>query len=274
MNHRIVKNTKQYFKPIVAFMAMLIITVIGVQISAPKAGAVGYSYLNGEFEYRVKSGNVQCLSNGIIGLKINALNGKTNNAQLKIEVSKCDGGAFVKDGNFTILVDGQPNGTTKVKKGSKVVTVTLQPRSPGEHKYQIDYRSDDDSRNTPKLSGVVKVEGWGRCWCTDYIYQRFYPMKGTVPDANGFADYLKKNGFKEIKPADVKEGDVAVIPPGVGEAPPAGHVGIIKKYDPKSGKFTLRQGGSRTDKWFDDWYCYNIRDVEWGGHSSIKYFRK
>lgn len=267
----------------IGLLVILVVTTLTKETSYAQVDPLmpeGY-YLT-QHEYRVSTTGLVCLPGGIIGIKITPQNGRTANARMKIETKKCDGSAFSQGGNYYILLDGQRKwGPFNFNPGGTVLTQYISPYTQygieRQHNYQVQLYSNGDP-NTAKYTGVVQAAAWGRCWCTDFVKQKFN-LTGNVPNAKDFGPYLINNGFRVLTSSEVpRPGDVAVLQPSFPGASEVGHVGFLEVFNTSTWKFTLRQGGSATDGWFDDSFCYNTRLQAFGtsaqGRTDIKFYRR
>lgn len=241
---------------------------VDVTTAALGSGFIPY-YLQ-QHEYRVSSTGRVCLAGGIIGLQLVPSNSRTNSAQLKVIVSKCNGTAFSQSGRWELLINGVKRYSQSYTAGRTSYELIIKPLketwydTKQSYQYQIKLFSND-APTAPKYSGALTAAVWGRCWCTDYVYQTLR-LTGGYPNARDWGSYLTRQGFRQLGTTETpRAGDVVVFPN-------ANHVAIL--ISKSSAGIKVKQGGSVTTNWYAENYCYNKREETWSISNIVAYYRR
>lgn len=241
-------------------------------VTASALGSSFVPYISQEHEYQVDRTGRTCLSGGIVGLQLVPINNRTGSAKLKIIVSKCNGTSFSQGGRWEVLINGTKRYSQSYSAGRTSYELPITPIKESwydtkqSYQYQIKLFSND-APTTPKYSGIVTADVWGRCWCTDYVYQALRLTSG-YRDAKYWGPYLTGQGFRQLSASEKpKAGDVVVFPN-------ANHVAILINQD--SLGIRVRQGGSNPKSLptkAED-HCYNKHEETWSNGNTVAYYRR
>lgn len=246
------------------FLLFFIFYATGIQVAQAYYPDI-YAY-KGEHEYRIVGPQDACPKN--VYLTLTPKLSRTKDANLKVEVRKCSGN-FVYSGTYEILVDGVKRWSGTYYSGVPSFSVNIKPLADKQlfqaHNYQVKLISSNPNSG-PIYTGTVRAAVWGRCWCTNYVQQRFnLPLSG-MPDGGKFGPYLINNGFRVLSVNETPlPGDVVVFPNN-------NHVAVFISKTTTS--LTVEQGGSLTDGWRDGFYCYNVRTQVWSTSYKVVYYTK